>query len=65
MDEDIDQPSLIKYRKMRNEFFVKKEMVFVSENEQFTGLLPLVGMPHFNSSASLTPKDSQAKKRLL
>jgi hypothetical protein len=63
MDEDIDQPSLIKYRKMRNEFFVKKEMVFVSENEQFTGLLPLVGMPHFNSSASLTPKESQAKKK--
>ena len=65
MDEDIDQPSLIKYRKMRNEFFVKKEMAFVSESEQFIGLLPLVGMPHFNSSASLTPKESQAKKKSL
>jgi hypothetical protein len=65
MDEGIDQPSLIKYHTMRNEFFLKKDMAFVSESEQFIGLLPLVGMPHFNSSASLTPKESQAKKKSL
>jgi hypothetical protein len=40
-------------------------MAFVSESEQFIGLLPLVGMPHFNSSASLTPKESQDKKKSL
>jgi hypothetical protein len=58
---------------MRNAFFLKKEMAFVSEREQFTGLLPFLGMPHFNSSASLTPKytneggseEPLAKKRSL
>ena len=44
-EESIEESSLIRFRKIRDEYFEGENMAFLTEKEQFEILIPIKGLP--------------------
>ena len=53
---------MIRFRKIRDDYFEEKNMVFLTEKEQFENLLPIEGIPLIYSGF---PEEETGKNRML
>ena len=61
-EEPIQESSMIRFRKIRDDYFEEKNMVFLTEKEQFENLIPIEGIPLIYSGF---PEEETGKKRKL
>ena len=61
-DEPIQESSMIRFRKIRDDYFEEKNMVFLTEKEQFENLIPIEGISLIYSGF---PEEETGKKRKL
>lgn len=61
-EEPIEASSLIRFRKIRDDYFEEENMAFVTEEEQFEEVIPIEGIPLIYSGF---PEEEIGKKRKL
>jgi hypothetical protein len=61
----VDEMSITEYRRLRDDFFDNKSMIFASEREQFPDLIPIYGLAGFVDDRFVNDVEMVNKKRKL